>query len=110
MIWLLPLLPAAATALILLARHWRDHEACQASAPPAAVLDFAPDGTVRGLYTEVLPLASLGRLAVERASRIEFDAASQAWQVRNVAGCLLFAHPSRATCLAWESTHPELLA
>jgi len=40
-----------------------------------------------------------------RASIIEFDHPSQKWEVRNLAGNLLFRHPSRHACLDWEQHH-----
>ena len=69
---------------------------------PETVLTFNPDGTAQGLYTEAIPLHTLGRLSVQRASTIEFDDASQQWVVRDLVGGHLFHHPSRQQCLDWE--------
>ena len=66
------------------------------------VLTFDPDGRGRCLHTDLIPLQSIGTLAVERASTIEFDSAAQQWEVRDVNGTLLFRDASRARCLAWE--------
>ena len=69
---------------------------------PEAVLTFDPDGTAQGLYTEAIPLHTLGRLSVQRASTIELDDASRQWVVRDLVGGHLFHHPSRQQCLDWE--------
>jgi len=69
---------------------------------PATVLTFEPDGTIHGLYTEVIPLPCLGRLSITRATSIEFDDGCQLWVVRDNAGRVLFQHPSRQACLDWE--------
>jgi hypothetical protein len=72
---------------------------------PETVLTFEPDGTAHGLYTEAIPLQSLGRLSIARATSIEFDDYNQCWLVRDNAGQVLFQHPSRQTCLDWERTY-----
>lgn len=67
-----------------------------------AVLTFHGDGTGRCLYTEAIPLQTLGTLQVRRASTIEFNQASQQWEVKDTTGRLLFSSASRAICMAWE--------
>ena len=69
---------------------------------PEAVLTFNSDGTAQGLYTEAIPLHTLGRLSVQRASTIEFDDAAQQWVVRSPEGAELYQSPSRQQCLDWE--------
>ena len=69
------------------------------------VLRFAPDGTGAGLYTERIDLRQIGPLEVVRASRVEFDAPSQRWEVRDLSGRRLHADPSRQACLDWERRH-----
>ena len=69
---------------------------------PEAVLTFNPDGTAEGLYTETIPLHTLGRLSVQRASTIEFDHSTQEWVVRSPEGAELYQSPSRQQCLDWE--------
>ena len=69
---------------------------------PAAVLTIGPSGQVRGLYTEVIPLQSIGRLRVRRASHIEFDHGRQVWIAWDTNGSALFESPSRQECLEWE--------
>ena len=71
------------------------------------LLSFSADGSGHCLYSELLDLRELGPLHCRRASTLEFDAASQQWQVRTAADPLTIAyqHPSRATCLAWEQEH-----
>jgi hypothetical protein len=63
---------------------------------------FKPDGTGRGLYTEVIDLTRLGRLKVERATTITFDNRLQVWRVKDRTGFPLYTSPSRETCLEWE--------
>lgn len=69
------------------------------------VLSVWRDGTVKTLYTEVLDLASIGRLEVERATRIEFDNRLQVWRVFDQEGDRVYCSPSRAKCLEWEQQH-----
>lgn len=70
------------------------------------VITFAPDGMAYCLWTEKLPLRELGRLAVQRASTVEFNPDTQNWEVRLASDpeALAFSHPSRETCLKWERT------
>ena len=63
---------------------------------------FAADGTGRCLYTEAIDLAALGRLAIARATAIEFDAPAQRWIVRTPEGVERFRHARREACIAWE--------
>jgi uncharacterized protein (UPF0218 family) len=67
-------------------------------------ITFGPDGAVRCLWTEAIPLHELGRLDVQRASTVEFNAATQTWEVRLASnpGAVAFSHASRKTCLEWE--------
>lgn len=66
------------------------------------ILRFDTEGAVHGLYTEAILLQTIGRLSVKRASVIEFDEASQQWEVRTLQDKLLFRSPSRQSCLDWE--------
>ena len=70
----------------------------------AHVITFTTDGTARCLWTEAVPLHVLGRLAIQRASAIEFNSSNQQWEVRlgSNPGAVAFSHPSRETCLNWE--------
>ena len=65
---------------------------------------FTPDGTIRCLWTEALPLAELGRLEVQRAGSVEFNTVTQHWEVRLASepGAVAFSHASREACLTWE--------
>lgn len=66
-------------------------------------LTFDTHGIVRGLYGEAIDLRSLGPLVLRRASVIEFNHATQQWEVYCARDRrLLFTHPSRDSCLAWE--------
>jgi len=68
------------------------------------IITIAPDGTVRCLWTDAIPLQALGRLTLQRASTIEFDSTAQRWEVRLTSnpGAVVFSHTSRETCLDWE--------
>ena len=44
--------------------------------------ELRPDGTIVGLYTDVIDLRALGRVRAERASAVEWDEAAQAWHAR----------------------------
>ena len=71
-----------------------------------AIMTFTPDGNAECLYHELIDLHGLGRLACERASVIEFDQATQVWQVKPPdAATVLFSHASRNVCLQWEHDH-----
>jgi hypothetical protein len=72
----------------------------------STTLRFDQKGGVACLYTEKIDLRELGRLQVVRATEISFDPEQQRWEVRcATSGKLLFADPSRATCLAWEQAN-----
>ena len=65
-------------------------------------LTFTPDGQVLGLYTEVVNLSLLGKLRINRATKIEYDNKLQHWCVFNTHGAHLYSHKSRKACLEWE--------
>ena len=69
-----------------------------------AVLTIAPDGSIECLWTETLPLETLGTLHVRRASNVEFNEATQQWEVilATAPDVVAFSHSSRAACIAWE--------
>ena len=78
-----------------------------------AVLRVGPDGTVCGLYTEMIDLAALGYLTVRRATTIEFDNIMQDWLVCDLEGRVLYSASYRQQCLDWEAEHlvtPEAIA
>ncbi len=68
-------------------------------------LTFNEQGIGHGLYTELIPLHSIGTLQMARASSIEFNPTRQQWEVRDTADNLLYADPSRTLCLQWEAEH-----
>ncbi len=75
-----------------------------------AELVFGADGRGRGLYTEAVDLAAIGRLRISRASRVEFDNDAGLWRVYPPRGAAaLFSHRSRGKCIQWEHEHPERL-
>jgi hypothetical protein len=65
-------------------------------------ISFKPDGTAQCLWTEALPLHELGRLEITRASTMEFNNATQRWEVKDRRGQMLFFSRSRSACLEWE--------
>ncbi len=85
-------------------------------------LRITPDGRVRGLWTDAVEFAVLGRSHVRRASHVEFDERVQRWIVREAVpsiqwrryvqlltgrplGRLLHESPSRRDALLWEERH-----
>jgi hypothetical protein len=72
-----------------------------------AVILFDTSGTAHCLYSELLDLRQLGRLQVRRATRIEFNADTQFWEVLPAEGAstALFSAPTRSECLAWEQAN-----
>jgi hypothetical protein len=65
-------------------------------------ISFNPDGTALCLWTEAVPLHELGRLEIHRATNIEFNNATQKWEVRDQKGEVRFFSKSRSACLEWE--------
>ena len=70
----------------------------------AHAIRFDLDGTATALWTEVLPLADLGDLQVNRASEIEFNNFSGMWECR-INGEVLCLSKSRQFCLDFEHRH-----
>jgi len=67
-------------------------------------LRFDTAGLVGCLYTEAIDLRSLGKLAITRATDIQFNETSQQWEVHDTeTNAVLFSNPSRSECLAWEN-------
>ena len=65
-------------------------------------ISFNPNGTAHCLWTDAIPLHELGRLEITRASSIEFNNATQHWEVKDRKGRLRIAAKSRSACLEWE--------
>ena len=70
-----------------------------------ASLEFLPDGTCQGLYTEVIELSCLGKLAIQRLTSVEFDNQTQLWRVLDLQGRCVHTSASRGECLRWEQGH-----
>jgi hypothetical protein len=68
-------------------------------------ITFQTDGTAQCLYSDAIPLQSIGQLEMTRASTIEFNASKQEWEVGNMNNQLLYSHASRTACLEWEQKH-----
>ena len=71
-------------------------------------ISFSPDGTAPCLCTEALPLHELGRLEIQRASNLEFNNATQQWEVKDRRGHMRFFSKSRSACLEWEQANLQL--
>lgn len=68
-------------------------------------IQFDPTGTGHCLYSEMIPLQSIGSLQVRRATSIEFVDRVQLWEVVDPNGKLLFQSSSRQSCLDWEQVN-----
>jgi hypothetical protein len=68
-------------------------------------IQFHLDGTAQCLWTEALPLHELGSLEIQRATNIEFNNATQHWEVKDRKGKVRFIAKSRTACLEWEQQH-----
>lgn len=69
----------------------------------ARVIVIHPDGMVRAVYSDQLPLRSLGPLSVRRASSVEFDEKRQVWRATEIiTGRILAEGPSREAVIANE--------
>jgi len=71
-------------------------------------IQFNSDGTALCLWTEAVPLHELGRLEITRATNIEFNNASQQWEVKGGRGRVRFFARSRSACLEWEQENLEV--
>ena len=68
------------------------------------VLHFAINGTAHCLWTEAVPLHQLGRLETHRATNIEFNNATQHWEVKDQKRSVRFFGGTRHTGPATEAT------
>jgi hypothetical protein len=84
------------------------------------VIEALPDGTARCLHTDIIPLQSIGRMTVRRASTVEFNERTQEWEVRvprhdsftrllGIETRTLFANTSRQLCLEYEQREWQTL-
>jgi hypothetical protein len=65
-------------------------------------IHFNHNGTAHCLWTDAISLHDLGRLEITRASHIEFNHATQQWEVIDRKGRVRFFARSCAACLEWE--------
>ena len=70
------------------------------------MLTISPDGTARCLYTESLPLESLGACEIHRASNVEPDGIGL-WYANIIDGPHLGPFPTRSAALAAEVEYLE---
>jgi len=68
-------------------------------------ITFDRNGIGSCLYTELIDLAAIGSLQIQRATNIEFNNTTQFWEVKNLKGKVLFFSRSRAVCHALEAEH-----
>ncbi len=68
----------------------------------AHTISFTINGTAHCLWTEVVPLHEIGRLEIHRATNIEFNNATQHWELKDRQNKVRFIARSRAACLKWE--------
>ncbi len=68
-------------------------------------IEFSLDGTGLCLWTDAISLHELGRLEIHRATNIEFNNATQQWEVIDRKDKIRFFAKSRAACLEWEHEH-----
>ena len=84
-----------------------DHfKECDCDKPDQTTITINPDGTMKCLHTDIIPLQTLGELKVTRASTVEFDEESQRWEAW-AKGRLLYHNQSRKACLDWEQENYE---
>ena len=73
------------------------------------ILTIDPAGACHCLYTEAIPLATIGALSIRRASHVEPDAAGQ-WSAQIIGGPLLGPYSTRTAALAAEVAYLERTA
>ena len=75
------------------------------------ILTIDPAGACHCLYTEALPLATIGALSIRRASHVEPDEAGQWWaDMSPVCGPMIGPFPTRSAALAAEVAYLERTA
>jgi hypothetical protein len=83
-----------------------EHEPSKAKSVMKIVV--LPNGDLRTVASRAeemrLDLRQLGRVENRRASTVEWNETSQLWEVRwaGAPGAVVYSHPRRAACLAWE--------
>ena len=73
------------------------------------ILTIDPAGACHCLYTEAIPLATIGALTIRRASHVEPDEAGQ-WRAEIIGGPVLGPFATRAAALAAEVAYLEKTA
>ena len=64
---------------------------------------FKPDGSAQCVWRDEIPRLRLGKLSVKRASNVEFNEATEEWEVRLVGSTeVIHSEPTRAGAIAWE--------
>jgi hypothetical protein len=49
-------------------------------------IKILPNGDLKMLYTDAIPLHAIGRVTVQRASEVEYDHARSGWTVKLLSG------------------------
>jgi hypothetical protein len=67
-------------------------------------LTITHEGDIVTLYDDLLHKLNLGSMTMRRASHVEFNPTLQEWEVSlaEKSGEVVYRHPSRSVCLAWE--------
>lgn len=68
---------------------------------------FTPEGTVEGLYNDLLAELDLGQLHVQRASNVEFNDNIQCWEVDVIGEGIVHSCKSRDEAIQWEIKYLE---
>ena len=64
---------------------------------------ITPEGNIKTLWTDALPLTEMGKCEVERISHVEFSNLFQSWSVFDIWGMnLQSGFKTREEALAWE--------
>jgi hypothetical protein len=66
-------------------------------------ISFKPTGEATAIYDDSLAFLELGMMEITRASTIEFNRATQHWEVRFTGSPkVVYESTSRSLCVQWE--------
>jgi hypothetical protein len=66
------------------------------------IITFSPDGTAGAYGLKLCHFMNSCRLEIHRATKIEFNNASQHWELKDRKGRVRFFAKARSACLDWE--------